>query len=324
MILATFADARHHAAIGHVDRAGQRILALRAAALALELPDECLTDMLSLMRSGPVGMARAREVLARTPDDSKLWIPLAAVQLLAPVPVPEQMRDFSVFERHMKQAGAAIARLRAARTGDTAPLPTPDQIRLPEVFYTQPLYYKANRFSVVGPEAEIRWPRACSRLDYEVEFGIFIGKAGRDIPPERAMEHVFGFTLLNDFSARDLQEQEMAGPFGPAKGKDFDTGNAMGPWIVTPDELPNPYSLAMISRINGVERSRGDSAAMVHRFEQMIAHVSRDETLHPGEFMGSGTVGNGSGLERDEWLADGDLVEIEIPQIGMLRNRVRR
>jgi 2-keto-4-pentenoate hydratase/2-oxohepta-3-ene-1,7-dioic acid hydratase in catechol pathway len=161
-------------------------------------------------------------------------------------------------------------------------------------------------------------------MDYECELACVIGTGGRDIPASRARQHVFGFTIFNDFSARDAQAIEMAGGLGPAKGKDFDGANAFGPCIVTLDEIGDPYGLEMIVRVNGVERSRGSSGDMHWRFEDMIAHVSRGETLHPGEILGSGTVGDGCGLEQLRFLEDGDTVEIEIQPIGVLRNRIVR
>jgi 2-keto-4-pentenoate hydratase/2-oxohepta-3-ene-1,7-dioic acid hydratase in catechol pathway len=116
----------------------------------------------------------------------------------------------------------------------------------------------------------------------------------------------------------------MEGRLGPSKGKDFDTGNAMGPYLVTPDEVPDPYNLTMVARVNGEEWSRGNSREMYHRFEAIIDHVSRDETLHPGEFIGSGTFGNGCGMELDRWLKPGDVVQLEAEHLGTLRNRVVR
>jgi 2-keto-4-pentenoate hydratase/2-oxohepta-3-ene-1,7-dioic acid hydratase in catechol pathway len=116
---------------------------------------------------------------------------------------------------------------------------------------------------------------------------------------------------------------EMSGQLGPAKGKDFDTGNAMGPWIVTADELTDPYNLTMIARVNGEEWGRGNSSSMYWRFDDLLSFISRSETIHPGEFFGSGTVGNGCGLESMRFLKPGDVVELEVEQIGVLRNRVR-
>jgi 2-keto-4-pentenoate hydratase/2-oxohepta-3-ene-1,7-dioic acid hydratase in catechol pathway len=111
---------------------------------------------------------------------------------------------------------------------------------------------------------------------------------------------------------------------GPAKGKSFDTGNAIGPWIVTRDEIPDAKALAVSVRVNGENWGRNTTAGMIHSFEDMIAFVSHDETLYPGEFLGSGTIGGCCGLESDRWLKDGDLVEVEVEKIGVLRNRVRR
>ncbi|WP_374452882.1 fumarylacetoacetate hydrolase family protein [Phenylobacterium sp.] len=239
--------------------------------------------------------------------------------LLAPLPRPAQMRDFLSFETHFRQARAAITRL-WAQPG--APSFSPDD-PLPDLFYRQPVYYKANRFAVCGPDTDVVWPSYSQVMDYELELAAVIGRRGRDVPTERAAEHIFGFTIFNDFSARDAQQLEMPGSLGPAKGKDFDNANALGPWIVTRDELADPYGLTMQARINGELVSQGSSADMHWSFEQMIAHVSQAETLHPGEVFGSGTVGGGCGLELGRFLADGDVVELEVSGIGVLRNRVR-
>ena len=150
-----------------------------------------------------------------------------------------------------------------------------------------------------------------------------IGTGGVDISAEKAREHIFGFTIFNDVSARDYQTREMQGMLGPCKGKDFDTGNVLGPCIATADEI-DPYDLTMTARVNGEEWSRGNSGTIHHRFEDCIAHVSQSETLHPGEILGSGTVGNGCGLELKRFLSPGDVVELEIEGIGVLRNRIVR
>jgi 2-keto-4-pentenoate hydratase/2-oxohepta-3-ene-1,7-dioic acid hydratase in catechol pathway len=281
-------------------------------------------SMIALIESGNKSLELIGNLMESIPEQAPYLYRLNNVRLLAPVPVPPQIRDFSVFELHMKQAGAGMARIRSARTGSNDPLPTPDDIVLPESFYRQPIYYKANRLSVIGQDHEVSWPRYATLLDYELEFGIYLSKSGRNIPVEEARDYIFGFTIYNDISARDAQEYEMTCPFGPSKGKDFDTGNVMGPWIVTADELPDPYALTMIARVNGEEWSRGSSSTMIHRFEEMIAHVSQEETLYPGEFFGSGTVGNGCGLELNRWLKPGDVVELEVEGIGVLKNRIVR
>ena len=234
------------------------------------------------------------------------------VRLLAPIPAPPQMRDFLCFEKHLVQAFEAVGKLRG----------TP--ARIPQVWYERPLYYHPSRFSVCGPDADVPWPAYCQSLDFELEFGCYIGRRGKDIAKERARQHIFGYTIFNDFSARDEQTKEMAGQLGPGKGKDFDNGNAMGPCLVTADEIGDPYRLEMIVRVNGEEWGRGNSRDMHWKFEDCIAHASRSETLHPGEFFGSGTVGNGCGLEQMRFLNPGDVVELEVEKIGILRNRVVR
>ncbi|MEX3941109.1 fumarylacetoacetate hydrolase family protein [Paraburkholderia sp. BR10937] len=274
-------------------------------------------DMLALMHAGERGLDHARRMLEHPVDEA--IHPASAVRLQAPVPVPTQLRDFSVFEKHLLQCGEAISRLGLSGNGGG-----PKAGPLPRVWYEQPLYYKGNRFSVIGTDTDVQWPAYSRLIDYELEFGVFIGTAGRDIPRSGASRHVFGYCIYNDFSARDAQFLEMPGLLGPAKGKDFDTGNAMGPWIVTPDELTDPYSLTMVVRVNGEEQGRGYSGEMQHRFDAMIAHVSASETLHVGEFLGSGTVGNGCGLEFGRFLQEDDVVELEVQGLGVLRNRVTR
>jgi 2-keto-4-pentenoate hydratase/2-oxohepta-3-ene-1,7-dioic acid hydratase in catechol pathway len=150
-----------------------------------------------------------------------------------------------------------------------------------------------------------------------------IGKTGADIEARDAREHVFGYCLFNDFSARDIQKVETAAGFGPAKGKDFDTGNAIGPWIVTADEIEDPHALSMKARVNGELWCDSSTAGALHSIWDMIAYVSKEETLHPGEIFGTGTVNRGCGLELDRFLSDGDVVEVEAEGIGVLRNTIR-
>ena len=260
-------------------------------------------SVLEIIEGGENALDRAYESLKRAPT-------LDNVQLLAPIPHPPQMRDFLCFEKHLRQAFEAAAKLRG----------TP--ARIPEVWYERPIFYHPSRFSVCGTDTDVPWPSYTERLDFELEFGCYIGTPGKDIPRERAREHIFGYTIFNDFSARDEQTKEMAGQLGPGKGKDFDNANAMGPCLVTADELGDPYRLEMIVRVNGEEWGRGNSREMHWKFEDCIAHASRSETLHSGEFFGSGTVGNGSGLESLRFLKPNDLVELEVEGIGVLRNRV--
>ena len=158
-------------------------------------------------------------------------------------------------------------------------------------------------------------------MDYELELACVIGTTGCNFSEAGAASSIFGYTIFNDFSARDTQSIEMNGYLGPGKSKDFDNANAMGPFLVTADEF-NPYDVEMKSRVNGEERSSGRSDTMYYSFEELIAFISRDETMHAGEILGSGTIGGGCGIEQMKMLNSGDVVELEIENIGVLRNRV--
>lgn len=283
-------------------------------------------SMLSLIEAGPDAWEKARGLVRRAAAPS---IHQAIdCRLLAPLPAPPQIRDFMCFEKHVIQAFGAAFRMKATRAASAAEkaalIAQAETFRPPSVWYERPLYYKANRFSISGPGDTIRWPDYSRLMDYECELACVIGRPGADIRREHALGHVFGYTIFNDFSARDAQGAEMPGGLGPAKGKDFDGANAFGPCIVTADEIPDPYTLPMIVRVNGEERSCGNSRDMHWKFEDLIAYVSRGETLHPGEILGSGTVGDGCGLESLRFLDDGDRVELEIPPIGVLENCVVR
>ena len=271
-------------------------------------------DMLALIDGGPRALDAAHALLA---DGKAVTIPLAGQKLLAPVPEPRQMRDCLCFEKHLKQALAS----RLLRDNPDKPV-NPDDVKIPAVWYKQPIYYKGNRFSVVGHEHEVEWPSYSKILDYEMEFCIFTSKGGKNIKRSDARSHIFGYSIFNDISARDAQAEEMLGMLGPAKGKDFDTGNVIGPWLVTADEIPDPYNLTMTVRINGEQRSSGNSGEMHHKFEDILQHVSRDETIRAGEFFGSGTVGSGCALEIGGYFEPGDVIELEVTGLGILRNRI--
>lgn len=214
-----------------------------------------------------------------------------------------------------------MRKLAARLAGEPEPDIAPGEAS--SIYREQPIYYLTNRFSVAGHEDVVYWPNYSAFMDFELEFAAIIGKGGKNIPRHRASEHVFGYTIYNDFSARDAQLKEMAGMLGPAKGKSFDRGNVFGPWIVTSDEIEDARALKMEARVNGEIWASGDSSAMLHSFEDMIAYVSKDETLYPGEIFGSGTMGGGSGLELNRYLSDGDVVELDVGGIGILRNTVR-
>jgi 2-keto-4-pentenoate hydratase/2-oxohepta-3-ene-1,7-dioic acid hydratase in catechol pathway len=308
MKLATFVSASGPR-VGAVDTSKGTILDLaEAARVATGRSDPAFADMLALIDAGAAGLARAERLVGEWPRAATCS--LADTRLLAPLPEPRQMRDCLTFELHLRNA---IARSEE-RTGIKRPFP--------EIWYKQPIYYKANRFSVVGHEADVIWPTYSQWMDYELELACVIGTTGKDIPKERAMEHVFGFTIFNDFSARDAQSLEMPASLGPAKGKDFDTGNVLGPWIVTRDEIGDPHALDMDARVNGERWGGGNSRDMHHKWPAILAHISASETLRAGEVIGSGTVGTGCGLELGRRLSPGDVVELEIEKIGVLRNRI--
>lgn len=287
-----------------------------------------LASVLAIVEGGDTALALARELVAGASQYVVAQIPRARVKLLAPIPQPPQMRDFLCFEKHLVQAFQAARRVRAQSA------PDPEQamrdmeaqgiLAVPKTWYERPIFYHPNRLTVCGTETDVPWPAYSKRLDFELEFGCYIGKPGKDIARDDARSHIFGYTIFNDFSARDEQTLEMPGQLGPGKGKDFDNSNCMGPCLVTADELPDPYSLTMVVRVNGEERGRGSSSEMHWKFEDCIAHVARSETLQPGEFFASGTVGNGSGLEQMRFLEPRDVVELEVEGIGVLRNRVVR
>jgi 2-keto-4-pentenoate hydratase/2-oxohepta-3-ene-1,7-dioic acid hydratase in catechol pathway len=309
----------------------EQVLDLRAAAQsALGETPPWTASMLEFLRAGPDARSEAERLIGDREHAGAAMRSAAGLQLLAPAPRPESLRDAMSFERHVIQATrvGGLGRL-AAVDGAAERVLGPRRTlagRLNREFYRQPPYYRSNDRSVVGPEAEVRIPKGCRKFDYELEWGVFIGVQGRDIPASRAAEYIGGYTIFNDFSARDIQLAEMRSRLGPAKGKNFDTGNAMGPCLATPEELPDPYDLVMTARVNGEEWSRGNTGEAYWRFEQLIEHISRDETLYPGDFIGSGTcsgmLGMGCGLEQGRFLSPGDVVELEVQGIGVLRNRV--
>jgi len=243
-------------------------------------------------------------------------IPLEAVKLTAPLERPPSFRDFYAFEAHVKTA-------RARRGLEMVP-----------EWYQFPVFYFSNAAAIIGPEDPVIRPAATQWLDYELEIACVIGKGGVNIPVEAADQHIAGFCILNDWSARDIQREEVKVGLGPAKGKDFAT--SLGPWLVTPDELQDRripgktgdrHDLTMVARVNGREYSRGNFRDIYFTFAQMIARASADCPLYPGDVLGSGTVGTGCilelGPERYPWLQPGDVVELEVERLGTLRNVVR-
>ncbi len=234
------------------------------------------------------------------------------VTLHPPVYPCPSFRDFYAFEQHVKTA-------RARRGLEMVP-----------EWYEAPVFYFSNADALLGHGALVQPPPRCERLDFELEVAAIIGREGRDLCPEQAEEHIAGYTVLNDWSARAIQCKEMKVGLGPAKGKDF--ASSIGPCLVTPDELEGRrsgkgYELEMTARVNGRQLSRGSWASITFSFGEMIARASRGVRLRPGDLIGSGTVGTGCILELGPertggWLQPGDEVELEIEGIGVLKNRI--
>lgn len=261
---------------------------------AIDFFKETLTVYEELFKQGDLKTSFGGELAFDLRDDksSKLNCPLDQINCY---------RDFYAHEKHVAKG--------FEKRGEP----------IPEAWYEIPAYYKGSTAGFIGPEDMIPWPSYTKKLDYELEFGLVIGRDGKNIKAEHAQDYIFGYTVFNDISARDIQKKEMAVRLGPAKGKDF--CSVMGPVIVTADEFnfkePN---LKMTATINGELWSIGYTGDSHYTWAQMIEHASREEWLLSTDFMGSGTVGTGCGLEIDKWIQTGDIIELEIEKIGKLKN----
>lgn len=306
------------------------IIDLAAGAVALGLEDGgALGSMMALIEAGNAGMEIAREIAEVARKSGHAWAGIAAssVKWKSPLPVPPQFRDCLMFEEHLLNSYSMLRKTLAAREPDPvaalADYEAKGVYRVPAVWYDIPVYYKANRFSFIGHEEDIIWPEYSEKLDFELEYACVLNSYTKDVTVEEARSRIFGYTIFNDVSARDVQSIEMQASLGPSKGKDFDTGNILGPCIVTADSI-DADDLTMIARINGEEWCRGNSGSARWSFAEVIAHASKSETLVPGECIGSGTVGGGCGLEHDRFLNPGDIIELELSGVGTLRNRIVR
>jgi 2-keto-4-pentenoate hydratase/2-oxohepta-3-ene-1,7-dioic acid hydratase in catechol pathway len=257
----------------------------------------------------------AREGLAPVVDPAEI-VPQADARLRAPVPSPPSIRDFMSFEEHVVTSMRAIGR------------------EVDPAWYEIPVFYFTNPASVRGPWDPVELSPGSAAFDYELEVAAVIGRPGANIPVAAAAEHIAGYTILCDWSARDLQELEMRVGLGPAKGKD--TATSLGPWLVTPGELEerrkgNGFDLAMTASVNGTTYSRGNLADLHWSFEQMISFASRGTELRAGDVIGSGTVGTGCilelsrvrGTEKFPWLRAGDRVRLEVESLGRLESTVQ-
>ena len=258
---------------------------------------------LGFILEGPELWGEARELVGVISDPSFDVDPSArGFRWLCPMDGAASLRDFLAFEDHVKRG--------AERRGT----------EVSPYWYEAPIYYKGSHRELFGPDEDCPWPSYTQHLDFELELAMILGDGGRDITPEQAPDFIFGFTVFNDFSARDVQAKEMSAWLGPAKGKDF--ANALGPCIVTVDEVGPEPDLEMICRVNGEEWGRARSSDMHWKWADMIAHVSQDEDVWPTDIYGSGTPGGCCGLDLERKLEPNDVVELEIEKIGVLRNRV--
>jgi len=262
--------------------------------------------------------AHGRGDLPESEAGGRLVLPARDVTLCAPIPRPPSMRDGYAFRQHVETA---------RKNRGLEMIPEFDQF---------PVFYFTNHEAVVGPGPVRVKPRHLEKLDFELEAAIVVGREGRDLDAKNADAHVFGMTIMNDFSARVLQMDEMKLSLGPAKGKDFATG--LGPWLVTMDELAPAISksdtgakfdLEMRAFVNGVQVSKGNVKDMNWTFAQILERASYGVTLYPGDVIGSGTCGtgcflelNGSNLTKDQWLKTGDVVALEIDRLGRLENTI--
>lgn len=266
--------------------------------------------LIDFLEKSEHNMISAEQLLQLTDGDKGVY-PIHEVRLIAPLPAPRSFRDFYAFEQHVKSA-------RENRGLDMI-----------QEWYQIPVFYFSNHLAIKGPEDNISKPIECNWLDYELEVACIIGKEGRNIKADEAEDYIFGYCILNDWSARDLQRQEMKVGLGPAKGKDFAT--SVGPWIITKDELEGlrsgkGFDISMKAKVNGVLLSEGNMKDIYYSFGEMIERASAGVTLYPGEMLGSGTVGTGCilelGTEVHRWLQPGDVVEFEIDKLGVLRNSI--
>ncbi len=267
----------------------------------LEMGDDALEEARSAYQFVHEGSRKHGDDLAG-PSGEKISYKEDEVRLLAPVPRPGAIRDFFAFEEHALQG--------AKRRNEP----------LNPAWYDQPVYYKGNHREIYGPGDTVPWPSYTRKLDFELEIACVVGKKGRDLSEEQAAPCIAGYMIFNDWSARDIQKNEMLCRMGPAKGKDF--ANGFGPYLLTADELPDPDNLKMSVTVNGELWSEGNSSGRYWKFPLMLSHISQEETVYPGDILGSGTNYKGCGLDLDRWIKPGDVLEFTVEKLGTLKQTV--
>ncbi|THE63691.1 fumarylacetoacetate hydrolase family protein [Salinadaptatus halalkaliphilus] len=258
-------------------------------------------NMLEFLRGGQRCLDAARAVAkadfeadAHSPDGARIRYDPTDAHLCSPLPRPNSIRDFSVFEDH----GA----------DDKA-----------DVWYEFPSPYKGNPDTVVDPDETVAWPAYDDRPDFELEIAAVVGRAGEDIAADEADDYIAGYTIFNDFSAREIQSREMQARLGPAKGKDF--ANGLGPYLVAGDEF-DPTDATATVRVNGDQWVQSEVGDMYHSFGDMLEHASASEGVRPGDVLGSGTVAGCCGYDLDRWIDYGDEIELHVEGLGTLTHQI--
>jgi fumarylacetoacetate (FAA) hydrolase len=290
--------------VARIENAGQRGVAILTQDRAAIVSAGGQDDLVAIVAAG------------EAPGAPLETVPLDQVRLLAPLDRPPSVRDFFAFEDHVKNSRAGQG------------------LEVDPGWYERPLFYFSNPAAIYGPDDEILVPRGCRALDYELEVAAVIGVEAADLDPDdpATMDVIAGFTILNDWSARDIQAREMSQNLGPGKGKDFAT--SLGPVVVTRDQFgglsEGKPKATMTARVNGEEKSRGALENIYFTWTAILAYASANTRLVPGDVIGSGTCGTGCLLEwrmtghRDThpWLRPGDVVELDVEHIGVLRNTI--
>jgi len=257
-------------------------------------------DMLSFIQEGEESLKLANNII-KSPQSSALYS-IDQIKIKAPLLNPPSLKDFFAFEEHAKNG----AKCRNEE--------------LPKEWYEIPAYYKGNHREIYGPGDEIPWPSYTRRLDFESEIACVIGKKGKNISEDKANDYIFGYMIFNDMSARDIQKKEMALRMGPAKGKDF--ANIFGPYLVTKDEVNPQKDFSIKVKVNGEVWSEGHFKDQYWGFGLMVSYISQEESIYPGDILGSGTFYKGCGLDLDRWIKPGDVLELEVQSLGVLKNTI--
>ncbi|WP_103654447.1 fumarylacetoacetate hydrolase family protein [Agarilytica rhodophyticola] len=296
--------------------------------LGVKLPFD---NVLSMVKYGKNGIKLVDELVSKVDFSISKYLVIEPdeVVFLAPIQVPESIRDFGLFEKHLiniirffvlGKFSAFDKKLEKLTNGKFSLAK-----KINKNWYHSPSYYKGNRFAMIGHNAHVKIPSGCRAFDFELELGVYLCSEAANITKENAKNHIFGVTLFNDFTARDIQGREMGTRMGPAKGKDFDRGYSTGPYLVTTDELDIDDIECQVY-VNGKLFGGGNTDEMHWSFEEVIEYTSKNETLYPGELIGSGTItgkiGSGCGAEIGQFLKPGDTVELKNSVIGTLKNIV--